>query len=245
MGGDGKCRWEQLGRYEVRDRHEMSRIVKEAAETYGAVLTGISLINSMWIYSRDIHQRPLSIPEDYRYVIVMAVPMDKKAIRTSPSLLSATATGVGYSHMAFTTACMAEFIRDLGYRAIAMGNDTALSIPLAMEAGLGRIGRNGLLITEDFGPCVRICKIFTDLTLEPDTPLEPPFHEGCYDCRMCADACEADAIQNEKDPSFRTLCPSNSHGVRRWAVNQDLCYGYWLENGACCSTCIAVCPFAN
>lgn len=42
-----------------------------------------------------------------------------------------------------------------------MVNDISLSIPLAIEAGLGELGRNGLLITKDFGPCVRLCKIFT------------------------------------------------------------------------------------
>jgi len=34
---------------------------------------------------------------------------------------------------------LAKFIASLGYKAIACGNDTALSIPLAVDAGLGPI----------------------------------------------------------------------------------------------------------
>ena len=46
------------------------------------------------------------------------------------------------------------------------------------KAGLGEYGRLGLLITPEFGPRVRIGKIFTDLPLSHDEPrsfvVEPP-----------------------------------------------------------------------
>ena len=71
--------------------------------------------------------------------------------------------GQGYSMMVYTANLMAAFIRGLGYKAIPCGNDTALSIPLAMAAGLGEWSRMGLLVTEKFGPRVRLCKVFTDM----------------------------------------------------------------------------------
>jgi len=52
-----------------------------------------------------------------------------------------------------------------------MCNDTALSIPLAIDAGLGELGRNGLLITAEYGYCIRLCKIFTNLPLIVVCPL--------------------------------------------------------------------------
>ena len=64
-----------------------------------------------------------------------------------------------------------------------MGNDTALSIPLAIDAGLGELGRNGLLITPEYGACVRLCKVFTDLPLEADRPVEFGLAEICQRCR--------------------------------------------------------------
>ena len=40
--------------------------------------------------------------------------------------------------------------------------------PLAIMAGLGELSRIGILITPEFGPRVRLCKVFTDLPLQAD-----------------------------------------------------------------------------
>jgi len=153
-------------KHDVDDPHKMSVHVKRVAKLFGASLTGICKLNKDWLYEG------VDVPEKFEKVIVLAVEMDADGIATSPAVLAAAATGVGYSKMAFTLACMGEFIRNLGYEATQCGNDTALSIPLAIDAGLGELGRNGLLITPQYGPRVRICKIFTDLTLEPDKPIK-------------------------------------------------------------------------
>ena len=65
----------------------------------------------------------------------------------STILEASTATGLVYSKMPFVTSTLAQMIRNLGYNALPCGNDTALSIPLAIDAGLGQLGKNGLLIT--------------------------------------------------------------------------------------------------
>lgn len=44
--------------------------------------------------------------------------------------------------VAFSLACLGEFIRNLGYQALQCGSDTALSIPLAIDAGLSVLGKN-------------------------------------------------------------------------------------------------------
>jgi hypothetical protein len=66
--------------------------------------------------------------------------------------------------------------------------------------------------------------------------------EICRGCRLCADACEAGAISSAAEPSYDVACASNNPGILRWAVDHDRCYSFWVENGACCSTCIAACP---
>ena len=232
-----------LEKYPVMDPHIMSEQVKETAKLYGAALAGICKLDHRWIYSYDIDGKPIEIPEEYKYAIVMAIEMDATAIKTSPAFPACTASAMGYSRMAFCIACLAEFIRNLGYRAIPMGNDTALSISLAIDAGLGELGRNGLLITPEYGPCVRLCKVFTDLPLEPDKPIEFGVANFCKQCKKCAEACKIGAIQFEKEPSFKVVCRSNNQGILRWAVDHDKCYSFWVENGGDCSNCIAVCPF--
>jgi hypothetical protein len=249
----GAYSWEKLGGpvralvncgpHGVTSPAEMSREIKETARTYGADLVGITRLDWRWVYSSERDGRPVEIPSSYEHAIVMGVAMDPVAIKSSPSFVAATAVGVGYSRMAFCIACLAEFIRNLGYGAIPMGNETALSIPLAIDAGLGELGRNGLLVTPEFGSCVRLCKVFTDLPLAPDSPVASGVGETCRRCRKCADACEVGAISSDPEPSFGTVCPSNNPGILRWAVDHDKCYGFWIENGQDCSTCIAACPY--
>jgi hypothetical protein len=232
-----------LKKYYVNNPMKMSAVVKKTAKFFGAFTVGISKVNNYWIYSRNMDGDAIIIPDECKFAVVMTVKMDGSLIKTSPAFSSEIATGLGYSKMAFLVSCMAEFIRNLGFRAIPMGNDIALSIPLAIDAGLGQLGRNGLLITPEYGPCIRICKLFTDLPLYIDNPIDFGVIDFCKKCNKCSEACKADAIQSCELPSFEVMCPSNRQGVLRWAVNQDKCYKFWIKNGGGCSNCIAVCPF--
>ncbi len=232
-------------RYEVEDKKKMSQQVKETAGIYGACKTGITKINHDWIYTHDMDGKPIHIPEGYKNAIVMLIKIDKEPLTASPSMVAGTENALGYSRMAFVIGCMAQFIRTLGYKAIPMGNDTALSIPLAVEAGLGEMGRNGLLITPEYGPAVKICKVFTDLPLDHDEPRDHGIARYCKGCKRCADTCEVDAISSEDEPSYRTVSESNNSGIKRWAVDVDRCYKFWVGNGGDCSTCISECIFTK
>ncbi|NVM36262.1 MAG: hypothetical protein HWN81_11760, partial [Candidatus Lokiarchaeota archaeon] len=176
-------------KYIIENKESFTKTIKKAAKFYGASLVGIADVNGKWIYETgfmrpdqtseaeakqevrggeaadSIYDQPIELPKGINKVIVMTVEMDEDAISTAPAQPAAAASAIGYSKMAFIISCLGEFIRDLGYRAIQCGNDTALSIPLAIDAGLGALGRNGLLLTPEFGPRVRICKVFTDLPL--------------------------------------------------------------------------------
>jgi len=160
-------------KYKVDDPYRMSIFVKRVARLFGASLVGVCKLNRDWLYA------DVDVPEKFENVIVMAVEMDADGIATSPAAPAAAATGVGYSKMAFMLAGVGEFVRNLGYEAIQCGNDTALSIPLGVDVGLGELGRNGLLITLEYGPRVRLCKVLTDLPLEPDKPIEFGVKEFC------------------------------------------------------------------
>ncbi|MGB3340939.1 MAG: reductive dehalogenase [bacterium] len=232
-----------LRKYEISDKKTMSRHIKQAARIYGAAQVGICRLNKQWLYARDMDGNVVDIPEEFHTAVVMTIAMDEKNIAMSPAFAASAETALGYSRMAFCIACLAEFIRNLGYQAIPTGNDTGLSVPLAVDAGLGELGRLGLLITPEFGPCVRLCKVFTDMPLIPDKPICFGVTEFCKQCNKCADACEAGAIQTEKEPSFDMICPSNNKGILRWSVNHDKCYQFWVDNGGDCSNCISACPF--
>ena len=137
---------------------------------------------------------------------------------------------------------MAQFLRQLGYRAIPTGNDTALSIPYAIQAGLGELGRNGLLITRNYGPRVRICKVFTDLPLEHDEPIEFGVEPFCEACKKCAEHCPPRAISAEtRTTSHHSI--SCASGPLKWYVDPERCFKFFGTNTVECGNCIRTCPF--
>ena len=238
-----------LAKYIPDDPQQLTDQVKKVAKLYGASLVGISKLDQRWVYTHNRANDPIEIPESIEYAIVFAIEMDAKGVATSPALPSAMATGNGYSRMAFTQACLSEFIRNLGYQAIACGNDTAMSVPLAVDAGLGQYSRMGLLITPEFGPRVRLAKVLTDLPLIPDK-LDLGFNQSvirfCKTCKKCAKHCPSKSISKEANPTWEGPgSPSNNPGVYKWYVNPETCYSFWVQNGTDCSNCIRVCPYTK
>ena len=229
------------------DPEELSYKVKKVARLLGAGLVGITELDSRWIYSHWYNlitreSGKLDVPKECRYAIVIAVEMDYEMFRTSPTEVESAATGLGYSKMAFIASSLAHFIRTLGYSAIPCGNDTGLSIPIAIDAGLGELGRNGILITRKYGPRVRLGKVLTDLPLVSDEPVELGVAAFCETCKKCAQNCPSQAISHG-ERTDKALNESNNSGVLKWPIDAEKCFRFWSKNNTCCGNCIRVCPF--
>lgn len=261
--------YDELPAWEFDDwsPQEVSEIVKKAARFYGASLSGIAGVNEKWIYRTAFNrytepkgiERPIEfddvpepvhaedrliIPTSMKYVISLAFEMDYDGMMTYFGGPGSAATGNGYSRMAFTSACMAEFIRALGYKALPSGNCTGLSIPIAIDAGLGQVGRQGLLITPKYGPRVRLAKIFTDMPLVADSPISFGVTEFCEICGKCADNCPSGAIPTGRNArSYEGRNISSNPGVYKWYVDCEKCHLTWAQEGMDCSKCIQTCPF--
>ncbi len=231
-----------LPKYEVEDRELMARQLKKVARLYGAALVGIAELNRLWLYELEGEKKQNEIGPEYKYAVVCAMELDRDGIMTSPAASCGAATGNGYSRMAFVAASVAQFIRALGWKAVPAGNGVGLSVPMAIDAGLGEVGRQGLLITPEYGPRVRLCKIFTDLPLAKDKPIRFGVREFCEVCKKCAKECPPGAI-TEGERTYDGVCASNNPGAFKWYVNVEECYNYWCDNGAECSNCIRSCPF--
>ncbi len=233
-------------KFPVDDPAAMAARIKEVARFYGASLVGITEVNPHWVYSHyfePITGAAGTLNMSYKYAIVMGIEMDWPEINQSPGFEASAATAKAYSKMAQLAGSLAKYIRVLGYEALPCGNDTAQSIPLAIDAGLGELGRNGLMLSPEFGPRQRICKVFTELPLVPDQAVEFGIQTFCETCHACASACPVDAIRWE-DRTTEPTSISNREGILRWPVNVERCYLFWKENGSDCSNCIAACPWA-
>jgi reductive dehalogenase len=262
--GDYTIRRAALGRecqpyynrtYRLRDPNPaaMSRIVKQTAAWIGADRVGIARLNPLWIYThwgmQNVHYSgaaqagdPIEIPPEYQTVIVMIHRMDYDVILRSPAVEHET--DIGYSKAAWSAASLATFITELGYKAIPACNELGISIAMAVDAGLGEMGRNGQLITRDFGASVRISKVFTNLPLVPDRPVDLGVQGFCERCALCAKHCPSRSIPAGE----RTDQPNNEHtspGMLKWPVHAMKCLDWWVKNGAHCSICIRVCPWTK
>ncbi|MFX0016461.1 MAG: reductive dehalogenase [Promethearchaeota archaeon] len=238
-----------LPKLESTDIKSTTQLIKRVSQIFGACGVGITKLDPElpFIFTNNRRNESIDFPEEMKYAIVMLIEMDYHALKTSPALPSSITTGNGYSRMAFAIACMAQFIRELGYHAIPSGNDTGLSVPLAVKAGLGQFGRNGLLINPKYGQRVRICKVFTDMLLVPDKPIDFGVTQFCRVCKKCAQYCPSQSIPYDTDPTWESPWDtiSNNNGIYKWYVNVDSCYNFWVKNSADCSNCIRVCPFTK
>ena len=231
----------------IESPEEMARQVKHASRTLGADLVGITGYDERWMYTHAYSregeaEKPQEIPPGLDNVVVIAQSMDLEVLRTAPSALSGTATGATYSRDTIVLLAIAQYITNLGYRAVASMNDSALVIPLAIKAGLGEYGRHGLLITREFGPRVRIGKVFTDMPLAHDRPARFGVREVCDVCRACTDGCPARAIDGG-EPSTVVHNRSNIQGIRKWTTDAEKCFRFWANQNTDCSICVRVCPY--
>jgi ferredoxin len=248
-GAGGLFAWEDPVnevQFPVTDPDWMSERIKQVARFYGANLVGITKLDERWVYSHYYERATLEYDRlelPYKYAIVMGIEMDWRAINQSPGPKASATTALAYSQMAELAGSLAKYIRALGYPAVPCGNDTTQSIPLAIDAGLGELGRNGLLLSPEYGPRQRLCKVLTDLPLVPDRPIDFGIQSYCETCHACAAACPVNAILWEERTTEQTSI-SNRPGILRWPVNVSNCYLFWRENGVDCSNCVAACPWA-
>jgi reductive dehalogenase len=166
--------------------------------------------------------------------------MDYDMVRSSPTGTIVMESGQQYLESGKIAIQLAKFIRNLGYesRAHIDGNYEVVCPLVARDAGLGEIGRMGLLMTPKYGPRVRIAVVTTNLPLEEDDPCyDYSMIDFCLKCKKCADACPSEAI------SFNEM--EEIDGVKRWQINQEACFSLWCKLGTDCGRCISVCPFSH
>lgn len=225
-----------------------SRNIKGVARYLGADLVGICEVNPAWSYSHwgrdDISGARWGDPIEvtHRYAIVLAVAHDFDMV------LAGRGTGISPTiETTFTVykssapaIPLTSYIRALGYPAEAQISYGKLnSVAVAVDAGLGEVGRNGLLITKEYGPAVRICIVTTDLPLAVDMPVDLGVQDFCTRCFKCVDTCSSGSITRKDKEVIR--------GVKLWPVDNESCLRLRLSQGGApsCFNCLSCCPYTK
>ncbi|MBI9064969.1 MAG: reductive dehalogenase [Marinilabiliaceae bacterium] len=253
--------WINKHQYKFNSKKEAADSIKRAARLYGADLVGITHRDKRWDYSDFVDAHAImegrmedavygweKFPFEPKSVIVLAFEMDYEGIATAPTDVEGAAAGTMYSSMTKVAYQLSIFLKQLGYQAVPCGNDTGLSIPYAIAAGLGEGSRMGNLITYKYGPRVRLAKVYTDFDfVEYDKPIEFGAMEFCKNCMRCADACPGKAISFDKEPTFEPTYEGtswfNAKGVKKYYMNAKKCFHTWGEFGTDCGSCMASCPY--
>ncbi len=222
---------------------QMTPFIKALARYYGAYTVGITELRPYHVYShigRGSGKYGAPITLDHRYAIAFTVEMDHAITGTAPNAPTVMESARQYVEAAKVALQLGYFIRRLGYpaRAHIDGNYRVIAPLVARDAGLGEIGRMGLLMTPELGPRVRLGVVTTDLPLIPDQRNnDTSVLDFCRICKKCAETCPSRSIpfgdREEID------------GALRWRINSESCFRYWNLIGTDCARCMAVCPYSH
>ena len=227
-----------------RPPKQMTDFIKDLAAYHGAVQTGICELQPYHIYSHigrgsGTYGAPISL--EHQYAIAITVEMNHAMLNSAPRIPTVMESARQYAASAQVAVILAAAIRALGYpaRAHIDGNYRVIAPLVARDAGLGEIGRMGLLMTPRLGPRVRLAVVSTDLPLLIDQPAwDPTVIDFCTKCTKCASVCPSRALPNGDRES-------HPDGTLRWKVNPERCFTYWTKIGTDCGRCMAVCPYAH
>lgn len=207
--------------------------IVEKSQSFGIDLIGFTPIDENLIFEKDYVG---GIELLYKNGIVLGMEMDYNAINTAPDPPAGLESLRIYAELGDATNKLADFIRSKGFRAIACHplGGPILYPAMAVKANIGRIGRQGLLITKKFGPRQRLSLISVNAWPLPENQDDTfEISEYCAKCRRCINFCPVKAIMEE---------PVVNDDGTITRINSDKCFEYFYETTGC-SVCIEKCPF--
>lgn len=207
--------------------------LKAFALSNEADLVGIAKVKDEWVY--EGHE----VSEDW--IVVVGVAMDQRELAKGPpreeDLSSADEVARQYNRAARVSKAVTNWIRSMGWPAEARTGPMAgdiITIPAAVESGMGQLGKHGSVINDKYGASFRLASVTTDLPLIADSPKDIGVDDFCARCQVCSNVCPPDAIYPEKQMV---------RGELKWYVDFDKCIPYFNDTLGC-GICIAECPWS-
>jgi len=215
-----------------------TRFVKGWTLKMGALDCGITALKAEHLYSVKGRGETYgqAIDLDHPHAIAFTVEMEADTLGTAPEGPTLMESSQQYLNAGRIAVQLAAGLRRMGWEAEAHidANYKVVCPLVARDAGLGEIGRMGLLMTPRLGPRVRLAVVTTTLPLEHDrSGHDPSVLHFCSLCKKCADICPVEAIPDGPRPD------------QRWQIDSEACFSYWCAVGTDCGQCMRVCPYSH
>ena len=236
------------------DPKALTNHIKRVAEFLGAGVVGVAAVHPSMLYagheffddgsasggrgdgSKDT---PEATAAKYPYAICISTVWDHEMTQAHRHHIGDHAYHFTQGDMAVVYANLVSYIRELGYDAV---QNKAQPMPVALAAGMGELGRNGLVITEKYGARVHLGDpILTNMPLIPGKPLDIGVADFCKVCKKCATTCPTNSISVEDEKVIH-------NGVEKYKINWEQCYrlrAHVMEFWEICLSCVTVCPYTK
>lgn len=175
----------------------------------------------------------------YPNAVVLTMEMNLEKIEQAPSVPTFIEIFRTYHQLGFVVNQLSEFLRSRGFNAHAgpaLGSEGSF-VPIARDAGLGEVGKNGMLITRKHGPRVRLAAVYTDIENLPFSEKNPHswVRDYCDMCNSCVKHCPAQAIYLEPHEA--------PEGGPIFIDHKKCAVPFSTMDG--CTLCIKYCPFMH
>ncbi len=223
----------------------VTKQVKELAKYFGGDLVGVVKLRPEHLYSHKggimgTGDSGKEIKLTYKYAIVVASALDKDLINRAPHAEQVLATMKGYSKSADACSNLVLYLKNLGYdsRGDNFFDYISPTTELAIDAGIGQMGRCNMCVSKEYGARLKIGAVLTNLELIPDEKIDFGLTEFCKLCGICANNCPGKAISKDTEPAL------NNDRIY-WKHNENACMKMWMKFGTDCGVCMSSCPFSQ
>lgn len=219
------------------NRDLWSKLQKYAKEKWDIVKIGFTELPTSLVFKNKM--------VFFRYGLVFMQEMKKDKMDKAPGFEAGEETMRVYASLGQAVNDIANWIRSNGIRCQSnhpMGG-LVCTPPLAGKAGMGWQGRQGCLITPEFGARQRLAPIFIEEKIFEftDNTEHKWIEEYCVICDLCQKNCPGKAIKTEKMVIIDNI---PTIGAMKTCIDNAKCFPYFFKDRGC-SICIAVCPFSG
>ena len=212
--------------------------VKGYAIESGADMVGI--VNSRSFGEAPPGHRPEDVLRGAKSIVVMAIRLLDASLENAPSReysMNYATVNRELNSLAFKVG---KLLQNRGFRAVQIPSSPPYDEEKEMGdishrhagalAGLGTLGRNSLLLSDRFGPRIRLVSVVTDAELEADAASDATVCEGCS---SCVEACPVGAI-GEDGTIDKPKCNDHHESIaKELGLESDM---------SACGICIRACP---